>query len=92
MAELGRYLVRRRITPPALGAYPINFTSYNFVALDFLLPRLLEHQRADITALERDRVALGDPEARAQVQALLEVKRRNLGTLEALAAPAQVGA
>jgi hypothetical protein len=94
VAALGRYLVRRRVTPPALGAFPTGFTTYNFVALDFLLPRLAEQQRVDTAALERDLAAVGDPEARAQVQALLETKRLDLAGLEALAAaaPAKVGA
>jgi hypothetical protein len=88
VAALGRYLVRRRVTPPAPGAFPTAFTSYNFVALDYLLPRLAEAQRSAVAALEQDAAALRDPPARAEVKALLEVKRRTLAGLEALAAPA----
>lgn len=86
MGELGRYLVRRRLPLPYLGAYPMAFTTSNFVALDFLLPRLVEEESRAIAALERDLAKLGDPEARAQVQKILDMKRRHRQALEALAA------
>lgn len=82
---LGRFLVRRRIPLPYLPSYPASFTTINFLALDFLLPRLIEHQRQSIADLERDLAALKDPAARAEVEKLLALKRRHLPQLEELA-------
>jgi hypothetical protein len=65
------------------------FTTLNFVSLDYLLPRLAEDGRRAVAALERDRAALTDADARAELDRLLDQKRRHLKTLEALAtAPA----
>lgn len=85
-AGLVRYLQRRRATPPHFGSFPNWFTSINFVALDYLLPRVLDEQRQEVVALERDRTRLTDDEARSQVEQLLERKRHRLQALETLAA------
>jgi hypothetical protein len=82
--SLARYLVKHRLTPPWLGAYPMAFTSFNFLALDRLLPLLVEHQRRGIADLEVDVRQVEDHEARTHLQHLLEVKRQNLKRLEAL--------
>jgi hypothetical protein len=84
---LGRYLVRRRVPPAPLSSYPSHFTSYNFIALDYLLRQLVETQRSSITALERDLPKITDADAKEQVAKLLDIKRRHLTQLEALAAP-----
>ncbi len=86
VASLGRFLVRRRIPPPYLPPYPAHFTTLNFLALDFLLPRLVEQERRSIADLERDRAALKDPAAQAEVDKLLALKRQHLARLEELAA------
>ena len=85
VVELGRFLVRRRIPLPYLPPYPAHFTTINFLALDFLLPRLIEHERISIADLERDRAVLKDPEAQAEVEKLLTLKRQHLRRLEELA-------
>jgi hypothetical protein len=85
VGALTRFLARRRHTVPYLGAYPMAFTTMNYVSLGHLLPRLLEHQRRALAALEADRQALTDAEARAEVDKVLEMKRKHLQTLEALA-------
>jgi hypothetical protein len=85
VACLGRFLVRQRIPLPYLPSYPAHFTTINFVALDFLLPRLIEHERRSIAALERDLASLKDPAARTEVEKLLALKRRHLPQLEELA-------
>jgi hypothetical protein len=84
-AGLGRFLVRQRIPLPYLPPYPSHFTTINFLALDFLLPRLIEQERRSIADLERDRAALKDPAAQGEVDKLLVLKRRNLPRLEELA-------
>ncbi|MCI0462971.1 MAG: hypothetical protein L0Z62_38990 [Gemmataceae bacterium] len=83
-AALNRLLLRHRLTPPWLGPYPMPFTSYNFLALERLLPLLIEHQRTGVARVEADLKQITDSAARAAVQHLLEVIRRNLSELEAL--------
>jgi hypothetical protein len=83
--ELARFLRRRRIPLPYLGAYPEQFSSINYVSLDYLLPKLLDYQRKAIAALERDLVQVHDPEIRPEVEKLLDVNRRHLEALEQLA-------
>jgi hypothetical protein len=87
-AGLGRFLYRQRQTLPYLGAYPTHFTTLNYVALDYLLPKLAEEEREEIAGLERDLNELIDPEARAEIDKLLSIKRRHLQTIETLAAHA----
>jgi hypothetical protein len=86
VAGLGQYLVRRRVPLPVHEPYPVEFTAVNFIALDYLLPRLAEAERDGVAALERDLAGLRDPEARAEVERLLAVKRANLSALATLAA------
>ena len=86
VAELGRFLFRRHMPVVSLGSYPSSYTSMNFVALEYLLPRLIDYERRSTAQLERDLAAVRDPEARAEVEKLLAVKRRNLPDLEGLAA------
>ena len=87
VSALGRYLIRQRAPVPYLGSYPANFTSMNFVSLEYLLPKLVQSQKELIAALEVDlrQVEAGEP--RTQVEALLAVKRRTLATLEGLTVP-----
>ena len=87
-AALSRFLQKNRLTPPYLGAYPSYFTSYNYLSLDRLVPLLIDHQKSHIAALEDDLSGIPDGEARKQVQQLVEMKKRHLKELEALARPA----
>jgi hypothetical protein len=84
-ARLSRYLAKNRLTPPYLGAYPSYFTSYNYLSLDRLLPLLVDHQKRGIADLQADLSALQGAETRQQVQDILELKKRHLQLLEALA-------
>lgn len=86
VTALGRYLVRRHITPEPPGSYPTSFTTLNFIGFDYLLPRLVESQRQLLGALGRDLAAITDPDARGEVEKLVAVKRRHLAELGALAA------
>jgi hypothetical protein len=85
VAQLGRFLVRQRIPLPFLHSFPAHFTTINFLALDFILPRLIEQERRSVADLERDLGALKDPAARGEVEKLLTLKRRHLPQLEELA-------
>jgi hypothetical protein len=81
---LGQYLIRQRTPLPFLPSYPASFTTINFLAFDYVLPMLIEHQRRSIADVERDLAALKDPGARVEVEKLLAVKRQHLPQLEAL--------
>jgi rubrerythrin len=85
-AELGRFLTRHRLELPYLGAYPAEFTNANFIALDYLLPRLAADERRAIAFLEQALIGLQDAQARALVQKIVDKKRQHLTTLEGLAA------
>ncbi len=84
-AALGKFLVRRRVPVPYLGAYP-DYTALNYIGLERLLPRLVAHQKDRITELERLLPEFADAESRAQAEKVLESKRRHLPLLEDLAA------
>jgi hypothetical protein len=94
VAAFGQFLVRRKVDLPFLGNYPSGFTTINFLDLNFLLPRLVESERQSLADLERDRTAVPDAEARAELEKLAAVKRRTLAGLEELAArqPQEAGA
>jgi hypothetical protein len=78
-------MTKNRITPPYLGAFPTAFTSMNFTSIDFLLPVLLEAAHAGINELEMDAARLTDLDARGEVAALLDKKRRHVEELTGLA-------
>ena len=84
--SLGRFLMKRRITPPMTGSYPTYFTYCNFLAVDWLLPRLIAAEQASLATLDGDVRATPDADAKQLLAALAEVKRTGLARLEALAA------
>jgi hypothetical protein len=85
VTTLGQFLVRQRVPLPYLPSFPSSFTTINFLAFDYVLPRLIDCERRSIAALERDLTTLKDPAAHAEVEKLLALKRRHLPQLEALA-------
>jgi hypothetical protein len=85
IASLGQLMTRRRVSLPVLGVFPVRFTTINFLALDYLLPHLLAAQQRSISDLEADLKGMVDAEAVAEVQQLLDLKRRHLVALEGLA-------
>lgn len=84
-AALGQFLYRQRVPPAYLGSYPQEYTTINYVALDHLLPLVVENQRRAVARLERDLAATTDPAARTQVEKILLLKARHLGALQVLA-------
>lgn len=86
LSELARYLQRNRITPALLDAYPVEFTSLNFLGLDHVLHLLIAAYRDALVQIEQDLAQLHDPAARQLVEKLLAMKRDHLRTLEELAA------
>jgi hypothetical protein len=91
LTSLGQFLLRQHIPLPFLPPFPVSFTTINFLAFDYVLPRLIDYERRSIAELERDLHALKDPAAHAEVEKLLALKRRHLPQLEALV-PAQAPA
>jgi hypothetical protein len=83
-AALSRFLSKNRLTPPYMGAYPSYFTSYNYLALDKLVPLLIVHQQNSIDALTKDLATLKDGDSRKEVQQALAMKNRHLTVLQAL--------
>ena len=91
-AKLGRWLAKQRVPVTFPGAYPLQFTTINFIAVHALAPRLIADQRQRILALEKTCAALTEADGRALVQALLELKKSHLQKLGALQAPARPAA
>jgi hypothetical protein len=84
-ARLGRFLRKRKIRLPYLGAYPMSYTTINFVSFEHLLPYLIDFEKRRLAELEVDLMAATDDEAHALLRDLIELKRRHLQTLSGLA-------
>jgi hypothetical protein len=88
--RVGRLLVRRHGHAES-GHFPVDFTRYNDVALDYLLRRLVEHQQSLVADIERALGELGpDEEARRVVRTALDSERKHLDALRALAPAAEL--
>ncbi len=80
---------RRGTVQPCV--FPMGFTSYNDLSLEFLAPRLLEHQRAlVVTAEETAKELDGDPGARRVVNSIVASLRRYAELLHELLSPHRV--
>jgi hypothetical protein len=86
IGALVQFLTASRLMPPYVGSYPMAYTSLSFVSLDYLLPALAGAQQRHIAELERDLAGVTNPEARAQLQKVLDTKRRHLPILKRLVA------
>jgi hypothetical protein len=84
-ARIAGFLLHNHVDLPYLGAFPTEFTTINFISMDFAVPLLLQSERRALADLERDLNNLGDPEARELVQELVSVKERHIKELETLA-------
>jgi hypothetical protein len=82
---LGKFLARHRMPPGAIGSFPSSFTTINFVALSYLLPRLIESEARSLALLESDATRVSDPEARAALDQFLTGKRDRSARLRSLA-------
>jgi hypothetical protein len=85
VTALGRFLIKQRVTPPMLGAYPTYFTSCNFMAVDWLLPRLISSEKGLLQRLTADLKGTTNTEAKKQLADFAEVKMQALAKLEAIA-------
>jgi hypothetical protein len=88
LAALGRFFTHNHRALPYPGSYPSSFTTINFISLEYLRKLLVDYQRQAIADVEAKLPLVHDPEARAQIQALLKLKRAHLTALEHLTKPA----
>ena len=77
-----RFLTRRRIAIPYLGAYPMAYTNINNISMTSCLPLVKDSLVKSIAELERDLSRITDPEARRLVQDILDTKKRYIQQLE----------
>src|SRR3954447_19812783 len=49
---IARYLLRHHALPAKPGSFPMSFTTLNFVALEHLVPYLIDYERKSIRELE----------------------------------------
>jgi hypothetical protein len=82
LIALGQYLTRKLVPLPAHGSYPAGFTTANFIALEHLVPQLVEAERRSIADLERDLPAINDLECKVRLEKILDAKRIHLAELE----------
>jgi hypothetical protein len=88
--RIGRLLVRRHGYAES-GTFPVEFTRDNYVSLDYLVPRLVEHQQSLVADIERALGELGrDEEAQRVVRTVLDSERKHLDALLALAPAAEL--
>ena len=86
MALSGLLARRRHRLPPYLGPFPMSFTSINYATLDYVVPLLIDYQKHGIADLERDLTHIPDEQMAAELQKIVEMKRRHLQVLMELAA------
>jgi rubrerythrin len=84
--NLAQFLTRQRHTVPYTGSYPTSFTTINYAALDYVLPRLVADEQRGVARLEKDLAAVNNEEGQRHLKALLEMKRQHLKRLTELAA------
>jgi len=84
-AAIAQFLGQQGYGAPHLGPFPMAFTTINYVSLDYLLPLLVETQRQDLEQMQPALGQVTDPQARDQVQKIIDMSQRHLTTLKALA-------
>jgi hypothetical protein len=86
-ARIIRFLLQGRRRPPAMGAYPMNFTTLNFASLSYLLPYLINEDERAVADLEQTIKSLHSPDhadASSLLHSILDMKRRHLEELKSL--------
>jgi hypothetical protein len=84
--QLIRMCIKAKLGNPALGAYPQSFMCINFMALDFLLPLLVEDQKKRIADLEWSLLS-APPEFQGLIRDLISAKTKHLDKMRGLIAP-----
>ena len=81
---IARFLIKHRQSPPYLGAYPMHFTTMNFLAIPRLLDLIIDHQQKDIEDIVMAAPQVRDAEAKELLDRLVEIKTAHLNTLKEL--------
>src|SRR5437588_3885407 len=71
-----KLLLKNRVRPPYLGAYPMSFTTINYMSLDFLVPYLIDFEKRRIAELEKDLAGVTEAEPKELLNSILEMKQR----------------
>ena len=82
LGGFAEFLNTQRVPIPYLGSFPMVFTDLNFVAIRFLVPKLVTAQRLDLASLESGVESLTDPLGQGAVRTLVDLHRRHLKELE----------
>jgi len=89
MQEIARAMQKRHMPLPSLGGFPASFTTSNFIAVGFLVPKLIAAQKQGISALEASLASVQDVELKNRLHHFLEMKTKHLHDLEALGSTPQ---
>lgn len=82
VGALLRFLMRRRIALPYLGAYPMTYANINNISMTSLYPLVMDSLQKAIANLESDLARINDSEAHRLVHDILDAKKRHLKQLE----------
>ena len=85
--KLAIWMDSEHIPLPYLGAFSTSFTSFNFVDIRRLLGPLVVEQRKELADLEADAKCLEHSKAKALINELVELNRKQLETMESLKQP-----
>lgn len=85
LTGFAKFLDDERVRLPHVGAFPTEFTNYNFVAVRKLVPGLVANQSKGLKELERDAATMPPGEVRSWVERIAESKRLHLNELEKMA-------
>ena len=77
----GEFLEEARMSVPLVGAFPTQFTNYNFINIRKLLPLLAESQRTSIAQLKNDLSSFAEGKAKQHVEQLLACKQQTASEL-----------
>ena len=86
VVRLTRQLQKRHLDLPKMGSFPSQFTTINYVTIDYLLPRLIAEGQRDIAELQGRLHLAVDDEVRGWMQGYLARKERHLQALQVLTA------
>src|SRR6516162_8836008 len=79
-----RHLQKNRLRVAPMQAFPSHFTTINFVALEYLLPKLIAEHEKEIAQIDSMLPQAGDDEIRKLALAYRDMKHRHLQTLREL--------